>query len=456
MRRPSIRSLAGGAAGIAAGVIGGIGLTSLSAAGSPALGPRVAVEGSHLPPVLTLAGEPARLRYAIVCNPSDDGEPCDGSGEVYARAGGSGPFLRFALNRGSDSRDGRYFVDLPSSIADSEAGFSYYAVLRDNSTGDTTTVPSGGAAAPERSRPLRAPAEIDLAAHAFGHTRRPDARPLSAPWGSRLGEAGLAGSRELGVVGPSAFDVDGIGRITLLDQVNGRAERWDKGRADAIPLRVTTGLADFAVEADGSLEVLEPPDRLTAVPVLRSFRADGTPKWTQPLGDRTWAKLGHGPSGPVVQQEPSEQWRPVADRGRALDRGMQAVRGRTGKPLTGGRELVVERRGEAELRIAEVAGDAVLRSWRIIGSTPLGEVQLAELLGSHLVVVTKAYTDTRSEYVVLVLDRTGLSQHFSIEPHDWAESAPLARFRLAGSSLYQLGSAPSGAFVDRFDLEVQR
>jgi hypothetical protein len=43
-----------------------------------------------------------------------------------------------------------------------------------------------------------------------------------------------------------------------------------------------------------------------------------------------------------------------------------------------------------------------------------------------------------------------------VEPSEWAESAPLARFRLAGSSLYQLGSTPAGAFVDRYDLEVTR
>jgi hypothetical protein len=456
MRRPSIRSLAGGAAGIAAGIIGGIGLTSLSAAGPTALGQRVAVEGSHIPPVLTLPGESVRLRYAIVCNPRDNGEPCDGSGEVYARAGQSGPFQRLALTRGADSRDGRYFVDLPASIAASGRGFSYYAVLRDSSTGDAVTLPSGGAAAPERSLPLRHAASIDLPAHSFGQTRRPDARPVAAVWGSGVGEAGLAGSRALGLVGPSAFDVDGAGRITLLDQVNRRAERWEAGRAAAIPLEVSGGLADFAVEPDGGLDVLEPPDRLTAAPVLRSFRADGSAKWTQRLADRTWAKLGVGPSGPVVQQQPSEQWRPVADHGLALGRALQAARGHSGRPLPNGRELIVERRGAAELRIAEVAGDVVLRGWRISGSTALGEVQLAEPLGSRVVVVAKTYTDSRSEYVVLVLDRTGVSQRFSIEPHEWAESAPLARFRLAGSALYQLGFAPSGAFVDRFDLEVQR
>jgi hypothetical protein len=54
---------------------------------------------------------------------------------------------------------------------------------------------------------------------------------------------------------------------------------------------------------------------------------------------------------------------------------------------------------------------------------------------------------------VLVLDGTGLAGAFSVQSLEWAESAPLARFRLSGTSLYRLGSAPAGAFVDRFDLE---
>jgi hypothetical protein len=455
MRRPSIRSLAGGAAGIAAGVIGGIGLTSLSAAGEPALGSRIGVEGSHVPPVLTLPGEPVRLRYAIVCRPRDDGEPCKASGEVYVRPGQSGGFERLALTRGDDSRDGRYFVDLPSAIAGSRQGFSYYAVLRDDSTGAAVTVPSGGAAAPQRSLPLRGAAQIDLGLHSFGRIRAADARPVDASWGSGVGQAGLAGSRELGFVGPSAFDVF-AGQVTLLDQVNRRVERWTRGRAEQIPVAVTGGIADFAVERDGSLDVLEPPDRLHSTPMLRSFRPGGSSKWTQELVDRTWAKLVVGPNGPFVQQQPSEQWRPVAENGRALGRTTQAARGRTGRPLMNGRALVVERRGAAEIRIAEVAGDSVVRGWRITGSTPLGEVQLAEPLANRIVLVTKAYADDRSEDIVLVLDRSGIVQTFSVDPHEWAESAPLARFRLAGSSLYQLGSAPSGAFVDRFDLEVQR
>ena len=456
MRRPTIRSLAGGAAGIAAGVIGGITLSSVSAgAVSPPLAPEL-VDAAHVPPVLTLPGEPVILRYAIVCAPREDGRPCAGSGEVYVRAGHSGPFQRLSLQRGADSKDGRYFVELPPELASSREGFSYYAVLRDDSTGASTTLPSGGAAAPQQSFPLRDPVDVDLGTHPFGRVRLHDARVVDARWGSRVGDVGLSGSRELGFVGPSAFDVGADGAVTMLDEVNGRAERWSGGRPVVTPLAVSGGLADFAVEPDGTMDVLEPANRTTARSVLRSFRQDGSLKWAQSLSDRTWSKLAAGPDGPLVQQQPSEQWLPASEDSAPLDRAAQGKRGRSGRPLARGRELVVERIGVGELRLAEVAGNAVVRSWRITSSTPLGEVQLAEPHGNRLVVVMKTYTDDRDEYLVLVVNGSGVAERFSVAAAEWAESAPLARFRLAGSSLYQLGSTPAGAFVDRFDLEAPR
>jgi hypothetical protein len=455
MRRPRIRSLAGGAAGIAVGITAGIGLTSISQAGGPVGTTPVSIEAAHLPPVLTLPGEALRLRYAIVCAPRDDGEPCRGAGEVYVRAGQSGAFRRLALRRGDESSAGRYFVDLPHEIASSRTGFSYYAVLRDEA-GDATTLPSGGASAPQQSFPLRSAVEVDLGQHVFGRARGGDARVVSAHWGSAVGDVGLAGSRELGFEGPASFDVDAEGAVTVLDQVNRRVQRWLRGAVVATPVAVGGGLADLAVEADGTLDVLEPPDRTTPAPVLRSFRSDGSEQWVQRLSDRTWSKLESGPEGPVVQQEPSEQWLPAAEHGAPLRRAAQAARGRSGKPIGQGRELLVDRVGMNELRIAEVAENATSRSWRLTSATPLGEVQLVEPRGSRLVVVVKTYTDDRDEFLVLVLDHSGVALRFSIEPFEWAESAPLARFRLAGPSLYQLGSTPAGAFVDRFDLEVPR
>jgi hypothetical protein len=406
--------------------------------------------------VLTRAGEPVRLRYAIVCAPRGDGEPCDGSGSVFARAGQTGPFQQLPLRRGEDSSEGRYFVDLPLEIASSRAGFSYYAVLRGGVSGAAITVPAGGEAAPQRGVPLGDAAEVPLGVHVFGRGRASDERVVTASWGSEVGQAGLVGSRELGFVGPSSFDVAADGSVAVLDQVHTRVERWSGSGAKATTVEVSGGLADFALEPGGTMDVLEPPSRISPAPVVRSFRADGTSRWAQRLSDRTWAKLAEGPAGPVVQQQPSEQWLPVAEHGTALSRPAQAGHGRPGRPVANGREVVVERVGSGELRLAELLGDAVVRSWRITSATPLGEVQLAEPHGNHLVVVAKTYTDDRSEYVVLVLDRSGIVNSFAVESLEWAESAPLARFRLAGSSLYRLGSTRAGLFVDRFDLEVSR
>jgi hypothetical protein len=94
------------------------------------------------------------------------------------------------------------------------------------------------------------------------------------------------------------------------------------------------------------------------------------------------------------------------------------------------------------------------RGWRVHSSTPLAEVQLAEPLGDGLLLVARTYTDTRDEFVAARLGRRGLVSSLSLDSADWAETAPLSRFRLAGSSLYQLGSSPAGVRVDRFDLEV--
>jgi hypothetical protein len=439
MRRPSIRSLAGGAAGIAAGVIGGVVLTSVSAAGpGPSQGAGALIDATHIPPVLTLPGEPVRLRYAIVCAPRDDGLPCDGSGTVYIRRGG-GAFQALALRRGDESKDGRYYVDVPAG------DFQYYAVLRDNVTGATVTLPTGGADAPQVSLQMRDPVSVWLGRHVFGRVRAPDARVAQANWGSAPQDVGLGGSRELGFSGPSSFDVEADGSVDVLDSVNARVMRWARGRREVIALPGTTELADFAVGADGGFDVLD------ALGTLRSFAPDGRPRWSQKLADRTWAKLV---GGPVVLQEPSEQWMPVATQGNPLTRAEQARAGRPGQRLRNGNELVVARVGADELRIAEVQGSAPVRGWRITSETPLGEVQLAEQRGNEIVVVTRVYTDERDEFLVLVLDRAGVAARFSVASDSWTETAPLARFRLARGSLFRFHTTQAGAFVDRFDLEV--
>jgi hypothetical protein len=136
-----------------------------------------------------------------------------------------------------------------------------------------------------------------------------------------------------------------------------------------------------------------------------------------------------------------------------MTRAAQRAHARPGHPVAGGDEVVVYRQGN-EVRIALVGPAGVRRGWRILSSTPIGEVQLAEPSGNRFFAVLHTYTDSDSEFVALVLDGHGAAKQFSMAAADWAETAPLSRFRLAGSSLYQLGSTPAGMFVDRYDLGV--
>jgi hypothetical protein len=437
------------------------GVAAVTAAGAIAAGttesePTGIIDVGHLPPLLRLPGEEAAVRFNVFCPGPFDGEPCDADGDVFVRAGTAGEFERLPLRRTEDVADGRYVADVPADLAASPEGFSYYAVLQNEATGASLTVPSAGAAAPQLSLSLADSVVVDLGAHRFGSTRPADARVAEAPWGSAPGQAGLLHGPTFGPIGPSAFDVLPNGDVAVLDEVNGRVERWHAGRHAAdTPVDVTGGIADMAVEADGSMDVLEPAGD-GPTPELRSFDASGALRAKTPIEDRTWSQLRMSPQGLEVQQEPSEQWMPAKRGGTWLPRTAQARGGHPGRTLPNGRELVVFRAGTSEARVAEVAGGRVRRAWRIVSATPLGEVQLAEPLGNRVVVVIRPYTETQDEFLVLVLGDRSVERSFSVDSADWAETAPLARFRLAGSSLYRLGSTPTGMHVDRFDLEVNR
>jgi hypothetical protein len=160
------------------------------------------------------------------------------------------------------------------------------------------------------------------------------------------------------------------------------------------------------------------------------------------------------PAGPIVLEQPAQQWMPVLPGGVPATAIEQRRLGSGARPLTGGRTLTLLRVGN-EIRVAVTTPGGSRRSWRVVSVSPLAEIQLVEPLGKRVVVVARVYRDDRDEFLVLVLGPTGLAKSFAVAPHDWAETAPLARFRLVGSSLYQLGSNPSGAFVDRFDLGVR-
>jgi len=463
----SARLALASAIGGALAVGGLLGVATSPAADGPAPGDRALstmIEATHLPPLLTAPGEAVTLRYDVYCPPPgpdpESGAPCDAEGTAYVRRGDTGPFRPIALELDRSAAEGRYRAVVPGDVATAREGFSYYAVLRSRTTGATTTLPPSGASGPELSRPLLGAIAVSLGGHSFGATRQASARAAFARWGNGRAEVGLEPGPQSEPIGGSSFAVDATGAVSLLDETNHRVLRFGHGGPPAaVPVAVRGTMADLGVGSDGTLSVLETVGDGRANPLVRRFDANGRALGSAEVADQAVAALRVGPDGPAVLGYPDGRWLPVTERGGApLPAAEQLRRGRPGRSLPGGEELVVEREGN-EARIAEVghsAGTAVgvRRSWRITSDTPLGEIQLAEPFGNGVLVVLRVYTDSADEFEVLALGARGISQRFSVPAAAWAETAPLARFRLAGSSLYQLGSTPDGVYVDRYDLEV--
>jgi hypothetical protein len=449
---PILGLIAGGVLGAAA-----IALVGSALAQRPEQTAQGVLEATHLPPLLTVPGERIDLAYDVHCASAGVEDPeqgCSVGGSVFLRSNPRGAFRALPLTAGVANGRARLSTAVPDPIAGDQDGFEYYAELA-AVDGRTLTVPSGGAEAPHRVHVLTDAVHVDLGAHAFGSQRAAGARVASAQWGDGPTDVGLEQGRSLGAIGASAFDVDAMGNVVLLDQAHRRLLQWQHGTAPArVPLSIEGHLADMSIAGDGSIYVLETTARPGRKPLIRRFDADGRELDVVEAAERTPSQLRVGPTGPVVLQQPSNQWMPVAAGGRPVGPSEQRRRARSGRPLRGGGEVVVLRR-DNEIRVALVVNGEVRRSWRVSSSTSLAEVQLAEPHGQHLVLVVRAYADGVDEFAVLVLGRRGLEQRFSIASADWAESAPLGRFRLVGGSLYRLGSSPTGAFVDRFDLEVR-
>jgi hypothetical protein len=445
----------GGLAGVFTVILAGTAVAhQLAAPSAPPF-----LEATHLPPLLTAAGERVELRYDVFCAAAgvEPTGPCQATGSVFVRPGSAGPFRRLPLDEDRSESEGRFAAVVPDSIARSPSGFTYYAVLRSVETGETVTLPAGGAAAAQRSLPLGSPVHVALGAHEFGRVATRSARVAEAAWGSGPGQVGLEQGRNLTPIGGASFDVADDGTVHVLDEANRRVLRWRAGLRSAraaVPVAINGTLADMSVAPDGTIHVLETTNGGRDAQVLRSFDADGRSRGAATIEGRASQVRLATDGVPTVLQQPSNQWTPaLGGDGRVLSPDAQSAAGRAGRVLASGQEIVVLRRG-SEIRVS-VGSGGVRRSWRITSRTPIAEVQLAEAHGSRVVVVARMYTDTQDEFVVLVLGAAGLERKLALDSVDWAESAPLSRFRLVGSSLYQLGSTPASVFVDRFDLEVR-
>jgi hypothetical protein len=439
--------------GVTLGGLSGVLLALVAAAGASTTtsDTRGILDATHRPPLLTVDGEQAELRYDVHCVAAgSEAVPCDATGTVFVRAGTAGSFRPIRLRIDESALEERYVAVVPAAIA--EAGFSYYAVFESEDAGAAPiTLPQGGSRMPQRSVRLSSPVVVSLGAHAFGRTRKADARVFEALWGHGAVDVGLEHGRTMPPIGASSFDVDPSHTVYVLDQAHKRLLRKsiDQASPVAMDLEIDGALADLAVARDGSLHLLESA-RGDRRPLLRRFTPNGRPQQVVELPERTASQVRVGPRGPVALQYPSNQWLPASATS-SVSTEVELDRNPAARPLTHGGEVVVLRDGY-EIRALVKTPTGAQRAWRVTSATALAEVQLAEPIGSNLLLVVRVYTDDRDEFLAILLGSRGLMTAFSVNSADWAETAPVSRFRLVDGSLYQLGSSPRAAFVDRYDL----
>ena len=455
LARPSFRSsVLGLTLGAVASMLPSAVLLGASAAAdAPPSQAQAVFEATHLPPLLVAAGEQPKLTFGVHCAPAgieDPEQPCAVTGSLFVRRGASAPFAESPLHVDADHGLQHLTASLPegSDAADLE----YYAEL-ETSGGVRLRVPADGAA--YHSYPLADPIDVRASAPRVTAVRR-GARVAAASWGDGSNDVGLEQGRNVDPIGAASFDVDAAGSVVLLDEAHRRVLRWAPGavRPGRVPLSIDGRLADMTLGDDGSLYVLESVALPGRRPLVRRFDDTGRELDAVEAGDVSPSQIRPGPDGPVALQQPSHLWMPVSSAGTPLSPREQRSRGRVGRLLRSGAEIVTYRTGN-ELRIALILNGRVRTSWRITSPATLGEVQLAEPLGNRMIVVLRTFDDASDRFHVLVLDRHGVVRQFAVSSADWAEASPLSRFRVAGGRLYQLGSDPAGVFVDRYDLEVR-
>jgi hypothetical protein len=442
-------ALTGVAAAAAASVVA-------SAVAQSATAPHGVLDVTHSPALLRATGDPSELVYEVHCVPPGVEDPeaaCAIRGSVFARARGERSFRELPLERSPVSR-ARFVASIPHDLVDVDV-FEYFAVVASSDTGTTVTVPAGGAAAATISRRLDGAVRVDLGRHRFGRDRARGERVAGARWGTGLLEVGLEAGPRSGPIGAAALDVDAKGTILVLDHANRKLLRWtrDSHLPERLPISVNGTIADLASGDDGTIYVLETTSRDGRNPLVRRFDDHGRELEAFETAERGPAQIRMGPDGPLVLQRPSNQWMPALVAGTPASPAAQRSRGRDARRLRTGGEIALLRRAN-ELRLARIAGGSIAQSWHITSETSLAEVQLAEPMDTHaMVVVLRVYEERHDEFAVLLLDRRGLRAHMTVDAADWAEGSPLGRVRLAGRSLYRLGTSPTGVFVDRFDLE---
>ena len=424
-----------------------VNVVGASSPGRPGAAVSSAGEVLHTPPLLVPARQPVELTYDVVCAQADESDgTCAPRGSVFVRSSGATDFEELSL---AGEPEGQLSAVVPPAYTGG-AGFDYYAQI-DTGGREPAIVPAGAADAPQHIWSLESWTTVDLGAHRFGETEPPSSILAELSWGKGRRMLGLDSGREQSRIGPSAFDLAPDSSAVVLDQVNDRllVTRTNADPSE-LPIEFAGGEGDLAVGDDGTIYVLD-VGGAGADPVVRSYAPSGDLIAGTPLAEPVADMVRAGPDGPLVHSYPSEMWLPTGSGRPPLAPEEQIVAAHAGRSVAGGLAVVV-RASPAEAKLALVRGDRVVRSWVVRSSTNLGELQLVEPYANGLLVVLRVWTETEAEFRVLRLTPDGMAASFAVDRAEWAETASLSRFRLRGSTLYQLRSAPSGVEIAAFEI----
>lgn len=417
--------------------------------------PRIDVQ--HSPVVLIQPGSSTNLLFTVICpvaNPAN--KACSPTGTLFYKTETASSYSSVALSPVQSGRP--YLVGEIPAAASLGTRVSYYAVITNGANGSSAVVPAGGAAAPHRAWIIAAPTAVPLGAPLATIPRTPTQTVATFGWGSGANELGLAPGDESATVGPSGFDLAGSD-IVVLDQLNQRLVRFPKSAPAAKtyqPIAFDGGSGDIATTAS-NVYVIDNGGPNDSDGLLRSFDSLGAPLTVAPLAESSLESVVVDAGGrPRVRTYPGQMYlAPLSSTGFPVQLSQQLGTATESIDVGNGEAIAsVVRYGRDEVRIALTQGAAVTKSWTLTvdSSARFGSLQLVRRTQTGLVAVVSVFDDTSSRFVVVKLPLAGVPSSFTVEPADYAQTAPLSLFRLGTDGLYQLRSVPAGVDIVRHDL----
>jgi hypothetical protein len=417
-------------------------------AGERAGGRPPALQAYYTAPVLVRSGERVVIPVDVVCSTAG-GRACPAR-VTFGAADGDASFVTVAAKA---SPVARFDVSAPAGRAASAPGSSgvvRWYLRASSSDGRSTSVPAG---APRRALRFFVTGDmpaVRLPEIPFGDVR--EGTPvLTLPWGSGSMRAGIALGSEAAVLGPSSFDVDRRGRVTLLDSEQRRLAVFDHGRLVRSTSVSAAARSDVAVASNGAAYVVsrEPAsDRLlvTAIP------PDGPAEPPIEVGSGIPAAVRTVGTAAYVSVLPLDAWLPVPGSGAEAEDPGPAV----GQPIGGGRELLRVAR-EHSLRLGVATGSVVTDAVEVISRQLLGAVPLAAVDGAGgywaVVHVWRQGPRPADQYQALHVSAGRVTESFAMARREFAQGDAPSPFRIGGDGdLYQMLTGPAGLRIVRYGI----